>query len=107
MSPFLPISDTMTNAVGMVSGTNSTKAIDSDTDSHGKTFGQLLQAAINNVNSLQVNANEQAEAYATGKTSDLHSVMIASEEASISLELATQVRNKVVDAYQEIMRMTV
>lgn len=60
----------------------------------------------------QVNANQQAsdkaiQALATGESKGLHEVMIAAEKASVSFQFLAQVKSKVVDAYQEIMRMPV
>jgi flagellar hook-basal body complex protein FliE len=77
-----------------------------DPNSITPSFGQTLEAALNNVNSLQLNSDDMAKSFAAGKTSDIHSVMIAAQQATISLDLAMQVRNKVTDAYQEVMRMT-
>jgi flagellar hook-basal body complex protein FliE len=76
-------------------------------DTDAKSFGQTLSDAFDNLNSLQVTSGDMAVAYANHQTSDLHSVMIASEQASIALQLATQVRNKLVDAYQEIEKLSV
>ncbi len=48
-----------------------------------------------------------SQAYATGKVQDIHQVMIALEEASLAMQLTLQVRNKLVDGFQEIMRTQV
>jgi flagellar hook-basal body complex protein FliE len=77
------------------------------TDTDAKSFSQTLSDALDSLNSLQVTSGDMAVAYANHQTSDLHSVMIASEQASIALQLATQVRNKLVDAYQEIEKLSV
>jgi flagellar hook-basal body complex protein FliE len=68
------------------------------------SFGQTLQSAIQDVNSLQTNAAQEATSFALGQTSDIHTVMIAGEKASLALDLATEVRNKIVDAYQTVMQ---
>lgn len=70
------------------------------------SFGQMLQSAFGQVNALQTHAGQMAQAFAQGKTSDIHTVMIASEQASLALQMTTQIRNKAVDAYQEIMRIS-
>jgi flagellar hook-basal body complex protein FliE len=62
--------------------------------------------ALDNVNALQNNASSAATQFALGQSSDIHSVMIAGQKAGITLELTTQVRNKIVDAYQSIMQMS-
>jgi flagellar hook-basal body complex protein FliE len=73
--------------------------------SGGVSFADTLGKAVDAVNTLQWQAQDQSRALATGQAANLHDVTIALEQASISLQLATTVRNKVIDAYQEIMRM--
>lgn len=72
-----------------------------------KTFGEFLDEALNNVNQLQNEASQASINLATGKIQDIAEVTIAAEKATVALHLTMQVRNKVVDAYQEIMRMQV
>lgn len=72
-----------------------------------KSFGQILSEALNDVNKLQQEAHQASVNLAAGKIQDVSEVVIASEKATIALQLTMQVRNKVVDAYQEIMRMQV
>lgn len=72
----------------------------------GPSFGQMLQGALGQVSSLQDHAGQMATSFAQGKTGDIHSVMIASEQATLALQLTTQIRNKAIDAYQEVMRMS-
>lgn len=74
---------------------------------NAKSFQSTLEDAFDTLNSLQANANGMATAYANHQTSDLQSVMIASEEASTAVQLATQVTNKVVGAYQNLMQIQV
>ena len=73
----------------------------------GVTFGQALQNALGEVNRAQVHAGDLSTRFAAGEPIDVHQVMIASQEASVALNLAIQVRNKVVDGYQELMRVSV
>ena len=68
------------------------------------SFGQMLQSALGQVSGLQDHAAQMATSFAQGKTSDIHSVMIASEQATMALQLTTQIRNKAVEAYQAIMQ---
>lgn len=70
-------------------------------------FKEILSNALQKVNEQQIESRELTEKLITGEVTDLHQVMIAAEKASISLNLTVQVRNKVVEAYQEIMRMQV
>lgn len=71
------------------------------------TFGRLLARAVENLNQVNAQADEAVAQLAAGEPVELHDVMIAMEEADLSLWLALQVRNKLVEAYQEIQRMQV
>lgn len=73
----------------------------------GASFGTLLQQAVDSVNSAQHDADAAARAFALGQAPSIHDTMITMEKADLSLRLTAKVRNKVVDAYQEIMRMQV
>ena len=73
----------------------------------GQSFGQFLQNAIGEVNHAQLHAGDLSSRFAAGEPIDVHQVMIASQEASVALNLAIQVRNKLVDGYQELMRVSV
>jgi flagellar hook-basal body complex protein FliE len=73
----------------------------------GGSFANVLRDAIQETNALQVEANRKAEDLATGQTTNITDVMMSVEKADIALRLMTQVRNKIVDAYQEIMKMQV
>jgi flagellar hook-basal body complex protein FliE len=71
------------------------------------SFGTLLSSALENLNRLDNTANQAVARLAAGEDVDLHQVMIAVQEADIAFQLALQVRNKLVDAYHEVMRMQV
>lgn len=68
-------------------------------------FSQLLGEALGKVNNLQLQAEKASIDLAAGKVEDVSQVIVAAEKASVALQLTMQVRNKVVEAYQEIMRM--
>ncbi len=72
-----------------------------------KNFADTLKDAIGNVNELQKASDRGIQELATGKTDNVADVMIASEKADIALKVMVQVRNKIIDAYQEIMKMQV
>jgi flagellar hook-basal body complex protein FliE len=72
-----------------------------------KSFAAFLKDAINQVNDEQIKADQLTEKLVKGENVDLHQVMIASQKASISLQLTLEIRNKVIEAYQEMMRMQV
>lgn len=71
------------------------------------SFGETLQRAITDVNSLQTEAGAAVEKMVAGEAVDLHEVMIAVEKAKTSFDLLMEVRNKTIDAYREIMKMQV
>jgi flagellar hook-basal body complex protein FliE len=73
----------------------------------GVSFADTLKEAIGNVNELQKASDKKIQELSTGRTDDVASVMIATEKADIALRTMMQVRNKIIDAYQEIMRMQV
>jgi flagellar hook-basal body complex protein FliE len=62
---------------------------------------------LKQVNDAQNKSDVETEKLITGKTDDLHNVMITAEKASITLQTAVEVRNKAIEAYQEVMRMQV
>ena len=71
-------------------------------------FSQMLTDSINQVNNLQGEASEMKTAYEIGDGSaDIAEVMIAAQKASLSFEAMTEVRNKLLSAYQEVMNMQV
>lgn len=70
-------------------------------------FSEVLKNAVNEVNSLGQQSSELKAQLLTGQVQDLHQVMIAAEKAGLAFQLTVQIRNKVVEAYQEIMRMQV
>jgi flagellar hook-basal body complex protein FliE len=71
----------------------------------GEAFMASLKDAIAKVNEAQVQADGSVQALMTGQTTNLHETMIALEKADVSFQLMLQVRNKIVGAYEEIMRM--
>jgi len=69
------------------------------------SFASTLKNAINSVDSMQKNADVMMQKIATGESKNISEVMVATEKADIALKLMVQVRNKIIDAYQEIMKM--
>jgi flagellar hook-basal body complex protein FliE len=70
-------------------------------------FADVLQKSLGEVNEMQQKADAAITALATGEKVSLHETMIAMEQADVSFRLMMQVRNKIVEAYQEILRMQV
>ena len=74
----------------------------------GASFGDLLKDSLKQVNQLQHEADGAIESLATNDgTTTLHDTMLAVQKAELSFKLMMQVRNKIVEAYQEVVRMGV
>jgi flagellar hook-basal body complex protein FliE len=76
-------------------------------DQDGPSFGNVLKDAISTVNELQQQSDHEIQKLMAGETQDLHTTMIAVQKADLSFQMMMQVRNKIVQAYQEIMRTQV
>lgn len=72
-----------------------------------KSFASVLKKSIEEVNKIQNVSDNMTEKLVRGENIDLHQVMIASQKASITLQATLEIRNKVIEAYQETMRMQV
>ena len=70
-------------------------------------FGDVLRGKMGQLNESQAVADGAAKDLATGNVEDIARTMMQVEEANVSLQLATQLRNKAVEAYQEILRMQI
>jgi len=68
------------------------------------SFAEVLAESIEKVNHLQKEADEAIEGLVTGNRPDVAQAMVAVQKASLSFQLITQVRNKLVQAYEEVMR---
>lgn len=86
---------------------NLIKPTQSTQDNQEVSFEDYLKKGLDNVNGMQIKANQDTQDFLTGSTTDIHQVVISTEEARISLQLAMQIRNKLMDAYQEISRMQI
>jgi len=74
----------------------------------GSSFADLLGSAVNKVSDTQAASDQLSNAFEIGKSGvDITDVMVASQKASVSFQALTQVRNKLVQAYQDIMQMPV
>lgn len=76
-------------------------------DADDKSFAAILKQSINEVNELQKEADKAILELTTGDNMSIHETVIALEKAEISFKLLMQVRNKIIEAYQEIMRMQI
>lgn len=100
-------------AVNGISGFNAISPAAYSTDKIGTgeeqktSFSDYLKNALDKVNDLQIESDNYTNALAAGKTDNIHQVMIAAEKADIALQFTMQIRNKILDAYNEIMRMQI
>jgi flagellar hook-basal body complex protein FliE len=97
-------------AIGAVGGITPPSGIGAATGAAGATgagtdFATQLGSGLQNLQGLQDKADHLAVQAATGSLTDVHDYMIASSEASLATELTVAVRNKAIDAFNEIMRM--
>ncbi len=72
-----------------------------------QNFANQLQKAIQEVDNLQAGRDQMVEGMVSGEVTEVHDVMIAAKEANLAFELLVEVRNKLLEGYQEIMRMQV
>ena len=70
-------------------------------------FGRMLEEALGDVNQQHLDADRAVADLVSGKSQDVHNVMIATQKADVGFQLLMQVRNKVVSAYETIMRMQI
>jgi flagellar hook-basal body complex protein FliE len=70
-------------------------------------FSSLIGSLVSDVNAKSVSASQQVNALQSGENVPLHQAVLAMEEASVSFQLLVEVRNKLLESYQEIMRMQV
>ncbi|MGK5510611.1 flagellar hook-basal body complex protein FliE [Brevibacillus formosus] len=70
-------------------------------------FSSFLSDAMSKVNQAQVESSNLADRFAAGEITDLHQLTVAGQKASVMLQMTMQVRNKMIESYQEIMRMSI
>jgi len=76
-------------------------------ENSSSSFAEMLNDSLKKLNDTKVNADNMTIKYLTGEIQDFHQVAIAMQEASLTMKLAVEVRNKIIEAYQEISRMQV
>ncbi len=93
------------SAIGSVDATTAATQTAGVTGTGGAAFGDALTGAIDNLQQLQGTSDALAVQAVTGNLDDIHEATLASSRAQVTLELVAGVRNKAVDAFNEIMRM--
>lgn len=105
LSPIVP--KAVTSTTGVTGDVAATGATGQTAMARPFEFQSMLQSALDQVQTFEARADEAARQLVVGKAEDIHQVVIASEKATLGLQLAIAVRNKVLEAYLEIMRMQV
>ncbi|MGB9640443.1 MAG: flagellar hook-basal body complex protein FliE [Anaerolineales bacterium] len=85
----------------------SVKSAQGKTQNTLEQVGQTFQEALDNLSKTQENSDDLIQKLAQGEDVDLHTVMIAAEQTDVNFRVAVAIRDKLVDAYREIMRMAV
>jgi flagellar hook-basal body complex protein FliE len=94
--------------IGSINGLAGIPHIPATTSKSGPAgFSDVLREAIQTVDTLQTSSKQSIERFLSGEGEELHQTVLSVQKAEMAFELTQQVRNKVVSAYQEIMRMQV
>ncbi len=102
ITPITPITTPTVSAIGGAAPQAQPAA-----PASGQSFGSMLMDQVTKLDGMQQNAAAQSQALATGQASDVSSVVAALEQASLSMQLAVQVRDKAVEAYSDLMHMQI
>jgi flagellar hook-basal body complex protein FliE len=73
----------------------------------GQNFSELVKEFVGDVNNLQFKAGHAIDMFVTGEATDVHQVMVAAQQAGVALDLMLEIRNRVLEGYQELIRMQV
>ena len=101
--PSIPSTNVVIRPLEIGGAENNTKL----SPASGGDFGQMLTDAMDQLSQTEAAANDAITRLAKGEDIELHQVTMAMQEADIAFQLAIQVRNKIVESYQEVMRMQV
>lgn len=81
------------------------KSDDSKKEVSGKSFSEIFKETVYEANNLKQEADNLTNSYISGETENLHEVMIAAQKAEIAISFVTEIRNRLMEAYQEFNRM--
>lgn len=95
------------NGINKIDSTVFTDPLNKTQSNGGEDFGKILSGSIEAVNKLQQEADSSVAKIAEGKSDDIVGTVLALEKADQSLKLMTEVRNKIIEAYNQVMRMQV
>lgn len=96
-----------TNGLESLTGNGLNTASKAGKAQNAESFGNMLARSLSDVNRLKLEADEAVDKLAAGKQKDIHATMIALEKADVAFQLLMQVRNKIISAYETIMRTQV
>ncbi len=95
------------NPIGRLSSLPALDKLSETKKAGGESFGTMLKSFVKDVNDLQMESSDIEKKFMAGEITDVHQVMLASEEASVAFELLMEIRNKLLDSYREIIRTPV
>ena len=98
---------TSTRGLESLNGKSPAKAANTGKTQNQESFGNMLARSLDDVNQLKLEADKAVENLAAGKQKDIHATMIALEKADIAFQLLMQIRNKIISAYETVMRTQV
>ena len=75
------------------------------TEQATKSFAQTIEDSLTQVNDLQIQRDQMITEFASGKSQNVHELMISLQKAGLAMDMTSAIRNKVMGAYQELMRM--
>lgn len=105
-TPFVP-QQMDTSPLGSISGVGSTTGTQAAGSTHGAEFGNMVLDGIDRLEATQDKSDKLAVQAATGDLDSIHDYTIAATEASVTAQLTVAVRNRALEAFNEIMRMPV
>jgi flagellar hook-basal body complex protein FliE len=94
-----------TKGLEPLNGSSLDTAAKTEKTQNPESFGNMLARSLSDVNQLKLEADEAVANLAAGKQKDIHTTMIALEKADVAFQLLMQVRNKIISAYETVMRM--
>jgi len=102
----LPISSLLSNSIPQINPAAGVRSIGSSAQTgQSGGFASMLQGAIQAVDQPNQDASQAVQSFLNGDNEEIHTVALATQKASLTFDLGLQIRNKVVSAYQEVMKM--
>lgn len=101
----MQVNNYLQNKLELLSMDNTSEKVQDTAQEGAMSFLDTLKSKLDEVNDKQIQADSDTEKLIKGEDVDIHQVMLSTEEAKLSLQMAVQVRNKLLDAYQELNRM--